>query len=411
VKVTASNTVNRNLAVPTARRVDGFSYAIRNVVAEAQRVEAAGQRVRYLNIGDPNAFGFKTPPHLIAAVERAMRDGHNGYGPSVGIASAREAVATELSSRGFPMSADRVLITAGTSEAIDLVLSALVDSDSDVLVPMPTYPLYTALLAKIDARARYYRVDPARGWLPDLDHLESLVTNATRAMVVIDPNNPTGATYPTSTRRALLDFADRHGLVILADEVYGDLGYDGPIDPIGKLDPDAAIITFSSLSKAYLAPGWRTGWMGLGRSPRLDAALGAIKKMSDARLCGNLPMQYAVAEALLGDRSHQPAFRAALRARATITAQRLSAIPGMSCGLPVAGFYAMPKVDLPPGRTDEDYILALLRATGVLCVYGSGFGMPAEDGFFRVVFLASPEELHEIYGLLGDFTAQYLANS
>ena len=411
MKVTASNTVNRNLAVPTARRVDGFSYAIRNVVAEAQRVEAAGQRVRYLNIGDPNAFGFKTPPHLIAAVERAMRDGHNGYGPSVGIASAREAVATELSSRGFPMSADRVLITAGTSEAIDLVLSALVDSDSDVLVPMPTYPLYTALLAKIDARARYYRVDPARGWLPDLDHLESLVTNATRAMVVIDPNNPTGATYPTSTRRALLDFADRHGLVILADEVYGDLGYDGPIDPIGKLDPDAAIITFSSLSKAYLAPGWRTGWMGLGRSPRLDAALGAIRKMSDARLCGNLPMQYAVAEALLGDRSHQPAFRAALRARATITAQRLSAIPGMSCGLPVAGFYAMPKVDLPPGRTDEDYILALLRATGVLCVYGSGFGMPAEDGFFRVVFLASPEELHEIYGLLGDFTAQYLANS
>jgi alanine-synthesizing transaminase len=411
VKVTASNTVNRNLAVPTARRVDGFSYAIRNVVVEAQRVEAAGQRVRYLNIGDPNAFGFKTPPHLIAAVERAMRDGHNGYGPSVGIASAREAVATELTSRGFPMSADRVLITAGTSEAIDLVLSALVDSDSDVLVPMPTYPLYTALLAKIDARARYYRVDPARGWLPDLDHLESLVTNATRAMVVIDPNNPTGATYPTSTRRALLDFADRHGLVILADEVYGDLGYDGPIDPIGKLDPDAAIITFSSLSKAYLAPGWRTGWMGIGRSPRLDAALGAIKKMSDARLCGNLPMQYAVAEALLGDRSHQPAFRAALRTRATITAQRLSAIPGMSCGLPVAGFYAMPKVDLPPGRTDEDYILGLLRATGVLCVYGSGFGMPAEDGFFRVVFLASPEELHEIYGLLGDFTAQYLANS
>ena len=138
------------------------------------------------------------------------------------------------------MSADRVLITAGTSEAIDLVLSSLVDSEGEVLVPMPTYPLYTALLAKIDARARYYRVDPARGWLPDLDHLESLVTTATRALVVIDPNNPTGATYPVATRRALLEFADRHGLVILADEVYGDLGYDGPIDPIGTLDPDAA---------------------------------------------------------------------------------------------------------------------------------------------------------------------------
>ena len=410
-KVTTSNTAKRDTAVPIARRVDAFSYAIRNVVVEAQRVEAAGRRVRYLNIGDPNAFGFKTPPHLIAAVERAMRDGHNGYGPSPGIAPAREAVASELTGRGFPMSADRVLITAGTSEAIDLVLSALVDSDSEVLVPMPTYPLYTALLAKIDARARYYRVDPSRGWLPDLDHLESLVTKSTRALVVIDPNNPTGATYPVSTRRALLDFADRHGLLILADEVYGDLGYDGPIDPIGKLDPDAAIISFSSLSKAYLAPGWRTGWMGVGRSPRLDAALAAIRKMSDARLCSNVPMQYAVADALLGDRSHQPAFREALRTRATITAQRLSAMPGMTCNLPTAGFYAMPKLELPPGRTDQDYVLGLLRATGVLCVYGSGFGMPAEGGFFRIVFLASPEDLHEIYGLMAEFTAQFLATA
>jgi alanine-synthesizing transaminase len=407
--VTPSNAVNRGSAIPVARRVDGFSYAIRNVVLEAQRVEATGRRVRYLNVGDPNAFGFKTPPHLIEAVERAMRDGHNGYGPSPGIAPAREAVATELTSRGFPVSADRVLITAGSSEAIDLVLSSLVDRESEVLVPMPTYPLYTAVLAKIEAQARYYRVDPARGWLPDLDHLESLVTSETRVLVVIDPNNPTGATYPTSTRRALLDFADRHGLVILADEVYGDLGHDGPIDPIGKLDPDAAIITFSSLSKAYLAPGWRTGWMGVGRSPRLHGALAALRKLSDARLCSNVPMQYAVAEALLGDRSHQPAFRAALRTRAALTARRLSAMPGMTCGLPTAGFYAMPKVDLPPGRTDQDYVLGLLRATGVLCVYGSGFGMPDQDGFFRVVFLASPGELDEIFDLMADFTADYLA--
>jgi alanine-synthesizing transaminase len=190
---TSTTTVNRSTDIPVARRVDAFSYAIRNVVLEAQRVEAAGRRVRYLNVGDPNAFGFKTPPHLIAAVERAMRDGHNGYGPSPGIAPAREAVASELTGRGFPVTPDRVLITAGTSEAIDLVLSSLVDHESEVLVPMPTYPLYTAVLAKIDAQARYYRVDPARGWLPDLDHLESLVTKNTRALVVIDPNNPTGA--------------------------------------------------------------------------------------------------------------------------------------------------------------------------------------------------------------------------
>ena len=397
-------------AVPVAHRVSTFSYAIRNIVAEAQRVEAAGTRVRYLNVGDPNAFGFKTPPHLIAAVERAMRDGHNGYGPSPGIASARDAVATELTAHGFPISADRALITAGTSEAIDLVLSALVDSGGEVLVPMPTYPLYTAVLAKIDARAKFYRTDPSRGWQPDLEHLKSLVTPATRVLVVIDPNNPTGATYPTSTRRELLDFAERHNLVILADEVYGDLGHDGPIDPIGKLDPDAAVITFSSLSKAYLAPGWRTGWLGVGRTPRLDNALAAIKKMADGRLCSTVPMQFAVAEALLGDRSHQPIFRAELKKRADVTARSLNAMPGMSCVAPIAGFYVMPQVTLPRGRSDEEYVLGLLRATGVLCVYGSGFGMPKDAGFFRIVFLAPPDELKEIYGLMADFTQKFLAN-
>lgn len=396
--------------IPIAHRVSTFSYAIRNIVAEAQRVESTGTRVRYLNVGDPNAFGFKTPPHLIAAVERAMRDGHNGYGPSAGITAAREAVATELTSHGFPISADRALITAGTSEAIELVLSALVDSGGEVLVPMPTYPLYTAVLAKIDARAKFYRTDPSRGWQPDLDHLKSLVTPATRALVIIDPNNPTGATYPASTRRELLELADRHNLVVLADEVYGDLGYDGPIDPIGKLDPDAAIITFSSMSKAYLAPGWRTGWMGVGRTRRLDPALAAIKKMADGRLCGTVPMQFAVAEALLGDRSHQPIFRGELKKRAEVTARSLNAMPGMTCVAPIAGFYVMPQVALPPGRSDEDYVLGLLRATGVLCVYGSGFGMPKDAGFFRIVFLASPDELHEIYGLMGDFTRTFLAN-
>ncbi len=396
-------------AIPVAQRVNTFSYAIRNIVVEAQRVEATGTRVRYLNVGDPNAFGFKTPPHLIAAVERAMRDGHNGYGPSPGIAPAREAVASELTSRGFPISADRTLITAGTSEAIDLVLTALVDSGGEVLVPMPTYPLYTAVLSKIDARPKFYRTDPSRGWQPDLDHLKSLVTPATRALVVIDPHNPTGATYPTSTRRDLLDFAERHNLVILADEVYGDLGYDGPVDPIGKLDPDAAIITFSSLSKAYLAPGWRTGWMGVGRTPRLDPLLAAIKKLADGRLCGTVPMQFAVSEALLGDRSHQPIFRAELRKRAEITTTRLNAMPGMTCVAPIAGFYVMPQVKLPHGRTDEDYVLGLLRATGVLCVYGSGFGMPKDAGFFRIVFLASPEELADIYTSMADFTKQFVA--
>jgi len=401
-------TTNPLRAIPTAARVHRFTYAIRNIVAEAHKVEAAGTRVRYLNIGDPVAFGFQTPPHLVAAVERAMRDGHNNYGPSPGIAAARDAVAAEYTRNGFPVAPDRVCITAGTSEGIELALSAIVDDGGEVLVPMPTYPLYTAVLAKLSARAKYYRLDPNRHWLPDLEHLKSLVTPETRALVVIDPNNPTGAVYPTDTRRALLQFADDHGLVILADEVYGDLGFDGPVAPLGLLDPDAAIISFSSLSKAYLAPGWRTGWMAIGRSPRLDDVMAAVKKLADGRLCSTVPMQYAIAAALDGDRSHQVGVRQDLKARSDLTVARLRAMPGVTCVEPTAAFYAMPRVALPPGRTDEEYVKALLHATGVLCVYGSGFGLPADQGFLRIVFLAPLDELGEIYDLMASFTASYL---
>ncbi len=394
--------------MPVASRVNQFSYAIRNIVAEAKAVEARGVKVRYLNIGDPVAFGFKTPDHLIETVSKAMRDGHNGYLPSAGILPAREAVAADYAARGVPVSPDRVVITAGTSEGIDLALNALVDPGDEVLVPSPTYPLYTAVLAKIGAKPLYYRTDPARDWLPDLDHLRSLVTPRTRVMVVIDPNNPTGAVYPTSVRRALIDVAERHDLTILADEVYGDLGFNGSVPLLGTLDLDAPIISFSSLSKAYLAPGWRTGWLVVGATPRLDDALAAIRKMADGRLCSPGPMQYAVTAALTGDRSHQKSFQAALAERARVTTEMLNAIPGMSCVAPQAAFYAMPSVTLPPGRTDEDYILALLRETGILCVYGSGFGVAPERGSFRVVFLASPDELRGIYTEIGDFTRRYL---
>lgn len=395
-------------AIPVSPRIGRFSYAIRNIVAEAQKVEAAGTKVRYLNIGDPVLFGFKTPPHLIEAVERALREGHNGYGPSAGIQSAREAVAEEDTAKGWPIRPDRVFITAGTSEGIELALTALLDSDDEVLVPMPTYPLYTAVIAKIGAQAKYYRTDPGEQWAPDLDHLATLLTPQTKALVVIDPNNPTGATYPAATRKALLSFADRHGLVLLADEVYADLGYDSPVPPIGSFDYDAPVISFSSLSKAYLAPGWRTGWLSIGRSPRLDAVAAAIRKLADGRLCSTVPMQYAVTAALRGDKSHQTTFRAALKERATLTGERLRKIPGIVCMTPAAGFYAMPKVSLPPGKTDEDYVLGLLRQTGVLCVYGSGFGLPADQGYLRIVFLASPSDLATVYDLMTEYTADFL---
>jgi alanine-synthesizing transaminase len=364
--------------------------------------------VRYLNIGDPVAFGFRTPLHLVEAVERAMREGHNGYLPSPGIAAAREAVAAEYTGRGVPVSADRVLITTGTSEGIELALNALVDEGDEVLLPLPTYPLYTAVLAKLNVQARFYRTDVSQGWLPDLDHLRSVVTPRTRVLVLIDPNNPTGAVYPAPVRRALIQFAEDHGLAILADEVYSDVSFDGPSPLLGSLDHDAPIISLSSLSKGFLAPGWRTGWLVAGRTSRLDRVLAAAKKLADGRLCSPGPMQYAVAAALNGDRTHQAEFRRALAERAAITASKLNAIPGVRCVPPRAAFYAMPAVSLPAGRTDEDYVLSLLRATGILCVYGSGFGMRPEEGSFRIVFLADPAELTSVLDDLAAFTRDYL---
>jgi alanine-synthesizing transaminase len=395
-------------SIPVASRIGGFVYAIRNIVTEAQKVEAAGRTVRYLNIGDPITFGFKTPPHLIAAVEAAIRDGHNGYAPSVGIAAAREAVAADCERRGMPVSPDRVVITSGTSEGIELALTALAETGDEVLVPVPTYPLYTAVLAKIGAKAVFYRTDAARGWLPDLDHVRGLITPRTRALVVIDPNNPTGATYTADVRRALVDLADRHSIPLLADEVYADLAFDGAVRALSADAPDAPVISFSSLSKAYLAPGWRAGWMAVGKDPRLDEVLGAVKKLADGRLCATGPMEYAIVAALNGDRSHQETFRRALRERAELTVERLNAIDGISVVAPTAAFYVMPKVTLPPGKTDADFVLALLRATGVLCVHGSGFNTRPEDGFFRIVFLASPAELSGIYDDIAAFTEEFL---
>jgi alanine-synthesizing transaminase len=203
--------------------------------------------------------------------------------------------------------------------------------------------------------------------------------------------------------------AERHGLVLLADEVYGDLAYDGSLPPLGTLDPDAAIVSFSSLSKAYVAPGWRAGWLAVGRSPRMADLLSAIKKLADGRLCSPGPMQYAITAALTGDRSHQHSFREALRTRAELTSRRLNAISGLSCVTPRGAFYAMPRVALPPGVTDEQFVLALLQETGVLCVYGSGFGTDPVDGFFRIVFLADPTELNAVYDLVEAFTRGFLS--
>jgi alanine-synthesizing transaminase len=395
--------------IPPAHRLANINYSIRRVAVEGKKTEATGKRIYWLNTGDPVAFGFHTPAHLVAAVEKALHAGENGYGPSSGILEAREAIAAENTKRGWPIGADRVVLSSGSSEGIDFALTALADAGDEVLLPRPTYPLYTAVAHKIGARDVYYSTDPTNGWLPDPDEIRRLITPRTKALVVNDPNNPTGASYPDAIRRELLNIADHFGITMIADEIYQDVLYDGSVAPIGSLDNDAPIISLSGLSKGFLAPGWRTGWVIVGGGERLNDILTGITKLAEGRLCSTLPMQHAIAPALTGDRSHQVAFRAALRERATLVHARANAAPHMSCTMPRAAFYAMPKVELPPGTTDEQYVLELLHATGVLCVHGSGFGMDPADGYFRMVFLASPAQLNEIWDLIVEFNKTFLA--
>ena len=386
----------------------GVSYAIRRIVAEAKKAEAAGKRIHYLNTGDPVAFGFATPAHMVEAVHKSLRDGESGYGPSVGLLEAREAIAAENTSRGWPISADRVVVTAGSSEAIDFVLTALADAGDEVLVPLPTYPLYTAITHKIGAREVYYRTDPQNHWQPDPQQIRQLITPRTKAIVVNDPNNPTGAAYSHAIRRELVEIVDQHNIPMIADEIYQDVSFEGPVSPLGLLDPDAPIISLSGLSKGYLAPGWRTGWVAVGGGDRLKDVLAAITRLAEGRLCSTIPMQRAIVPALTGDRSHQAAFRTALRERAEVTFKRANAIDGITSTMPRAAFYAMPKVTLPRGKTDTDYIVGLVHATGVLCVNGSGFGMDPADGYFRMVTLAPPSQLNEIWDLIAGYTRSFL---
>src|SRR5688500_5329910 len=236
------STPKTSAMIPPARRMAGVSYSIRRVVAEARKAEAAGQKSYYLNTGGPVHAGFRPPAHMVEAVQKALRNGEHGYGPSVGLLEAREAVAAENTSRGWPVSADRVVMTSGSSEAIDFVLTALADPGDDVLLPLPTYPLYTAILHKIGAREVYYRTDPTNGWQPDPKEIGSLITPRTKAIVTNDPNNPTGASYSQAIRRELVKIADERNLPLIADEIYQDVRFDGPVAPIGALDPEAPVI-------------------------------------------------------------------------------------------------------------------------------------------------------------------------
>lgn len=399
------NTVPTRTLRP-ARRTAGVTYAVRDVAVLADQVARTGKQMLYLNIGDPNLFDFAPPPHIVEAVHRAMRENHNGYAPSSGVPGAIDAVRKEADRNGI-RSIQHVFITSGASEAIDLALSALADAGDNVLAPAPGYPLYSAVLARLDVEARPYYLDESNDWQPDVDDIASKIDDRTRAIVLINPNNPTGAVYSRATLEKLCNLAVRRNIVLFSDEIYDKLLMDGAKHvSTASIAPEAKVVTFNGLSKGYVVPGFRIGWgVVSGPGDEMRDYCDAIRKLERARLCANHPEQYAIQPALEGPQTHLVEMMQKLTRRRDIVTQGLNAIPGISCVKPRGAFYAFPRLDL--GVPDLEFVKRVLQETGVVLVHGSGFAQKPGTEHFRVVFLPPDDVLQRAMQLIGEITNHY----
>lgn len=394
-------------AITAASRLDEVRYAIRDLAVLADEVAKSGKKILPLNIGDPLKFDFATPPHMIEATLKAMRDGHNGYAPSLGVPEAVKAIAGEAERNGI-RNVQSIFVTAGVSEAVELCLTSLVNAGENVLTPAPEYPLYSAVLAKIESPINAYYLDEDNDWQPNVEEMESKINSKTRGIVVINPNNPTGAVCSRKTLQAIADLARRHNLVILADEIYDKLILDDDCEHISlaSLAPDVPVITFSGLSKPYLAPGWRVGWgVASGPAEVIKPYLDGIHKLLRARLCSNGPMQYAIKPALEGPQDHIPEMNGKLRRRRDLTVQWANSTPRVSCVAPKGTFYAFPKLEID--GDDLDFVKGVLIEKQVLVVHGSGFGQKPGTRHFRIVFLPDEHTLSKAYAGMAEYLHQH----
>jgi alanine-synthesizing transaminase len=394
--------------VQAAARLENVRYAIRDMAVLAEQLAREGKTILPLNIGDPLNFDFHTPPHLIAAVEKALRDGRNGYAPSLGIPEAVEAIRAEAERKGIG-NIQSVFLTAGVSEALDVCLTALVNAGENVLTPSPEYPLYSAVLAKLGTQHNSYLLDENDEWQPDLEDIARKINPGTRAIVVSNPNNPTGAVYSRPTLERIAELARQHHLVIFADEIYDKLILDEePHTSLAALAPDVPVVTFNGLSKTYLAPGWRVGWgVVSGAAATVKPYIEGIHQLLRARLCSNHPQQYAVRPALEGPQDHLAEVLGKLRTRRDLTVNACRATPHMSCVAPRGAFYAFPKIDIPD--SDEQFVKKLLMEKHVLMVHGTGFGQAPGTKHVRIVFLPDEATLTRAYDGMRAFIAEHYA--
>ena len=386
-------------------------YEIRGPVpAEAARMEAEGHKILKLNIGNPAPFGFEAPDEILVDMIRNLPTAQ-GYSDSKGIVPARRAVAQYYQTKGMPgMELDDIYLGNGVSELIQMTCQALVDDGDEVLVPSPDYPLWTASIALAGGRAVHYRCDEEQQWWPDVSDIADKVTPRTKAIVVINPNNPTGAVYPEHVLREIVEVARKHGLMILADEIYDKILYDDAVHThIAKLAPDLLTITFNGLSKAYRVAGFRAGWMALyGPKEHAASFIEGLDVLSNMRLCPNVPAQHVVATALGGYQSVNelllPGGR--LREQRDVAYEGLSAIDGVSVVKASGALYMFPRIDREMYRLedDEQFAYDLLRSKKLLVNHGTGFNYPEPD-HLRLVTLPQADVLADAVDRIADHLA------
>jgi alanine-synthesizing transaminase len=392
--------------IAAAQRLDKVRYAIRDLALVADEVTRQGHTVLSLNVGDPNLFDFETPPHLIDAVYRAMKDNKNGYAPSPGIREALDAIRREAARKGISTVQD-VFVTSGVSEAVDICLSALINPGEHILTPSPNYPLYSAVLSKLGIPITTYDLNEHDGWQPDLIDIQRKITSQTRAIVLINPNNPTGSLCSRRMLERLAELARQHNLVTFADEIYDKLILDEEHQhlSLAAVAPDLSVVTFGGLSKNYLAPGWRIGWgMVSGETAAVKPYIEGIHRLLRSRLCANHPEQYAIKPALDGPQDHLIEVCRKLRSRRDLTVHWANSTPRISCVPPRGAFYAFPRLDTP--ESDEVFVKELCLQKHVLVVHGSGFGQKAGTRHFRIVFLPDEQTLARAYHGIGEFISQ-----
>ena len=396
-------------------KLHGVCYDVRGpVLDEAKEMERRGETVLHLNIGNPAPFGFRAPQIVLDSMEEALADPMSqGYSDSKGLLEAREEILQYHMEKGLPgLSLDHIYIGNGVSEMISLSLQALLNNGDEILIPAPDYPLWTAAAKLAGGNPVHYICDESSGWYPDIEDMEKKITDKTKGIVVINPNNPTGALYPKEVLQQIVDLAREHQLIIFSDEIYDRLVMDGKEHvSIASLAPDLFCVTFSGLSKSHMIAGFRIGWMILSGNKNIARDyIEGIKMLSNMRLCSNVPAQSIVQTALGGHQSVNdyivPGGR--IYEQREYVYKALTDIPGISAVKPQAAFYMFPKIDTKKFNivNDEKFALDLLRDKKILIVQGSGFNWHQPD-HFRVVYLPRIEVLKEAVGKIGEFLQYY----